>query len=131
MDWPKGTVAVAFAVVASLLKSHELVHASIANTIRRLIGISRTPLQCIGVLHMRLCVHIVIFAVVIIFRRRMRLLLLQKLFAIERTGRIKFEPRPYAVQIEEMVLVAGQLDDKRILVYSTIRVSQRSEAPFA
>jgi hypothetical protein len=51
------------------------------------------------------------------------LFLLQKLLAVKRACRVKFEPRTYAVQVEAMVVVAWKFNYEGILVYGAPRVS--------
>lgn len=53
----------------------------------------------------RSCKHIVIFAVLLVFRRRWWLLLHQ-LLPVHGTRWIQLEPRLYALQIEEMISMA-------------------------
>jgi hypothetical protein len=65
-------------------------------------GLHRNALLCQACLR----IHIVVLSIVIIYGRRWRLLLFEKLFPIERACRVELEPGPYAVQIKVMVLVA-------------------------
>ena len=68
----------------------------------------------------RLCIHVVVLPIVVVFGRRGRLLLLKKLLAVERAGRVQLEPRSYTIQVEAVVLMAGQLYDQRILVWPPV-----------
>ena len=43
--------------------------------------------------------------------------LLEEFFAIKRTCRVEFEPWSDAVQIEAMIVVAGQSNYERVFVY--------------
>lgn len=63
-------------------------------------------------------IHVVILFFVIVDYWWRWLLLFEKFFAIERTRRIQLQPRSDAVEIEPVVFVAGQLNNKRILVYA-------------
>lgn len=74
------------------------------------------------ILHLR--IHIIILSLVVLDRRR-RLLLLQQHLAIQRTGRIELQPRLDALQIEEMVLVAGKADDEGVGVYTEPFISAK------
>jgi hypothetical protein len=67
-------------------------------------------------LRTRLSIHVVVLAIIVVIGWRRRLLLLEELLAIEGASRVQLQPRPYAVQVEAVVLVAGQLYDQRILV---------------
>ena len=84
-----------------------------------LVGTKDSPnsVQCIAMLRTWLCVHVVVLAVVIVFGRWGWLLLFQQLLAIERTGRVELKPRPYAIQIEKVVFVAGELNYQRVFVW--------------
>jgi hypothetical protein len=53
-----------------------------------------------------LSVHIVILAIVVVRYWWRWLLLLQQLFAIKRAGGVELQPRPYAVQVEVVILMA-------------------------
>lgn len=63
-------------------------------------------------------IHVVPFAVVFIFFhwRRQRLLLLGQVCTAHRTGGLELEPGSYAFHVKDMVLVAGQLNYKRVFV---------------
>lgn len=65
-----------------------------------------------------LSVHIVILAIFIVLYWWRWLLLLQQLLAIKRAGGVKLQPRPYAVQVKVVILMAGELNYERILVFS-------------
>jgi len=73
-----------------------------------------------------LSVHVVVLAIVIVLYWWRWLLLLQQLLAIKRTGGIELQPRPYAVQVKVVILMAGELDYKRILVFSRYELANVS-----
>lgn len=59
--------------------------------------------------------HLIVVFFLLIHGRR-RGLLLKKLFAVERAGRVEFQPRGNALQVEAVIRVAGKLDDKRVWI---------------
>jgi hypothetical protein len=63
----------------------------------------------------RSCIHVIVLSILLI-RRGRRSPLLDQLFAVEGAGRVELEPGGDAFEVEEMVLVAGELNNKRVRV---------------
>jgi hypothetical protein len=76
---------------------------------------------------LRSCIHVIVLSIFLV-RRRCRCSLLDQLFSVKGAGRVELEPGGDAFEVEEVVLVAGQLDNKRVRVWRTRSVKCDKDA---
>jgi hypothetical protein len=75
----------------------------------------------------RSCIHVIVLSIFLI-RRRCRGSLLDQLFSVKGAGRVELEPGGDAFEVEEVILVAGELNNKRVRVWKTRSVKCDKDA---
>lgn len=91
-----------------------IIISAVSSRAKRMFQVMRRRMPS-KIASVRSCVHVVVLSVFLI-RRWCRCPLLDQLFSVERAGGVELEPGCDAFEVEEVILVAGKLDNERVRV---------------